>query len=160
MRGATTASPLATTRTALISSAGATSLSRKAEAPAWSPANAYSSRSKVVRMMILARGTGRLVMARVASIPSSTGIRTSISTTSGARSPDLADRLGAVGRLAHNLQIILALQDQAEAHPQERLVIHQQDADRSGPAHRFPLTHVPLLSLSPFQCRTACTRQP
>ena len=73
---------------------------------------------------------------------------------------DLADRLGAVGGLAHNPQIVLALQDQAETHPQERLVIHQQDADRSGLAHRFPLTHVPLLPLSPFQCSTACTRQP
>ena len=50
-RGATTASPLATSRTALTSSAGATSLSRKALAPACSPAKAYSSRSKVVRMM-------------------------------------------------------------------------------------------------------------
>ena len=69
-RGATTASPLATTRTAWTRSAGATSLSRKADAPAWSPAKAYSSRSKVVRMMI--RGADpEPVMARVASMPSS-----------------------------------------------------------------------------------------
>ena len=59
------------------------SLSRKPLAPARSAAWAYSSRSKVVRI------STRLVspcstISRVASMPSMPGIRTSISTTSGA----------------------------------------------------------------------------
>ena len=110
-------------------------------------------------MMIFARAPDA-VMARVASIPSSTGIRTSISTTSGARSRTWRTASAPSDASPTITQVILALQDQAEAHPQERLVVHQQDADRSGLAHRFPLTHVPLLPLSPFQCSTACTRQP
>lgn len=55
---------------------------RKPAAPAFSPAKAYSSRSKVVRMSTRERGQS-LTMRRVASIPSRPGMRTSISTTSG-----------------------------------------------------------------------------
>ena len=84
IRGDTTASPRATVRMAAVSSEGGTSLSRNPLAPARSALKAYSSRSKVVRMStrVSAPGTA-VVMARVASIPSRTGMRTSISTTSG-----------------------------------------------------------------------------
>lgn len=62
-------------------------------APAFSPENAYSSRSKVVRMITFGCSSGSQ-MRRVASTPSSFGMRTSISTTSTfvARSTSSASR--------------------------------------------------------------------
>jgi hypothetical protein len=82
--GARTASPPATVRIAVSSSAGGASLRRNPLAPALSPAKTYSSRSKVVRIRTLAAGLAA-VMRAVAAIPSMPGIRTSISTTSGCR---------------------------------------------------------------------------
>src|SRR5580692_1861488 len=55
VEGATTASPECTALIANSSSSGGTSLSRKPLAPAFSAANAYSSRSKVVSMSTLGR---------------------------------------------------------------------------------------------------------
>src|SRR5664280_2077362 len=80
--GATTASPAATARMAESRSGGPTSLSRKPLAPARKPAMTYSSKSKVVRMSTRVAGDAALIR-RVASTPSSSGMRTSISTTSG-----------------------------------------------------------------------------
>ena len=80
--GASSASPAATTLTACTSSAAGASLSRKPLAPARSAWYTYSSRSNVVSMSI--RGPpSPLSSSRVAASPSMTGIRTSISTTSG-----------------------------------------------------------------------------
>ena len=83
MLGATTASPACTDRIALTRSAGGTSFSRNPEAPAFNAAKAYSSRSNVVRISTLGLSAAAQ-MSRVASTPSITGIRTSISTTSTA----------------------------------------------------------------------------
>src|SRR3984957_20274631 len=86
--GARSASPAATTRIAFSSSSSGRLLSAKPLAPARSASKTYSSRSKVVRMSTRAPpGPGAEVICRVASIPSITGIRTSITTTSGARLP-------------------------------------------------------------------------
>ena len=79
--GASSASPAATTRMAVSRSAGSVSLSRKPLAPARSAAKTYSSRSKVVRMR--ARTSVLAVIRLVASMPSMTGMRTSIRMTSG-----------------------------------------------------------------------------
>ncbi len=81
VEGATTASPLCTARIALSRSPGGTSLSMKPDAPAFSPEKAYSSRSKVVRMSTFG-GSVSAQIRRVASTPSSFGMRTSMSTTS------------------------------------------------------------------------------
>src|SRR6266545_255201 len=106
--GASNASPPATTRTPVIRSAPDASLSRKPLAPAPSASYTYSSRSNVVKMSTFgpggtlppstsdsARAAGsapqrpRLARDRpptisaVAARPSSTGMRTSITTTSG-----------------------------------------------------------------------------
>ena len=82
MDGASSASPQRTMRTAAIRCSGETSLSRKPLAPADSAAYTYWSRSNVVRMMI--RTSVRDARMRlVASSPSISGIRMSISTTSG-----------------------------------------------------------------------------
>ncbi len=72
------------TRIALSSSAGEMLLSRKPLAPARNAANTYSSRSNVVKMSTrTALVADDRVIWRVASMPSMSGIRTSISTTSG-----------------------------------------------------------------------------
>ncbi len=88
MLGASSASPAATTRMAVMRSSGSVSLSRNPLAPARSAPNTYSSRSKVVRMMTRTpQDSAAEVICLVASMPLSTGIRTSISRMSG-----LADR--------------------------------------------------------------------
>ena len=66
---------------------------------------------------------------RVASRPSSRGIRMSISTTSGRRQRAGLDRLGAVARLADDLQVGLGVEDLAEAGADECLVVGDQHAD-------------------------------
>src|SRR4029453_10008467 len=82
--GASRASPSATTRTARSSSAGSVFLSRNPLAPAARASNTYSSSSKVVRTSTRtpARSSSAAIR-RVASSPSSTGMRMSIRTTSG-----------------------------------------------------------------------------
>ena len=74
------------------------------------------------------------VICRVASIPSITGIRTSITTTSGARLRRELDRLPAVGRLADDLQVVLGVDQRGERGPQQRLVVDDEDAGRHGAA--------------------------
>ena len=82
--GVISASPAATTLTAFSSSIGSVSFSRKPLAPARSASWTYSSRSNVVRMTTrVALSDSSPVIRRVASNPSMTGIRTSISITSG-----------------------------------------------------------------------------
>lgn len=81
VEGAITASPRCTVRIAASSSSGGASLSRNPLAPASIASNAYSSRSKVVSTTT--RGaSGRCSSVRVASMPSISGMRTSMSTTS------------------------------------------------------------------------------
>jgi hypothetical protein len=79
--GATTESPWCTLRMAYRSSSGGADLSRKPLAPARSAANAYSSRSKVVRMRTRGRSAAWQI-SRVAATPSIPGIRTSMTITS------------------------------------------------------------------------------
>ena len=64
-----------------------------------------------------------------------TGIRMSMSTTSGASSPDERDRLGAVRGLADDLEVRCRVDEQAEAPAHERLVVGDDDAHRL--AHRW-----------------------
>ena len=69
---------------AVSSSAGEMLFSRKPLAPARSAEYTYSSRSNVVRMSTRTPLVAAVrVICRVASMPSISGIRTSISTTSG-----------------------------------------------------------------------------
>ncbi len=82
-RGATTELPEATVLIASVSSAGRAFFARKPLAPARSAANACSSRSNVVRTSTREDGCSATIR-RVASMPSTPGMRTSISTTSGA----------------------------------------------------------------------------
>jgi len=62
---------------------------------------------------------------RVASTPSSSGMRTSISATSGRSACGLGDRLEAVGRLAGDVQVGLTLDHHPETHPHQLLIIDQ-----------------------------------
>jgi hypothetical protein len=82
--GDSRASPEATARTPRIRSAGSVFLTRKPLAPTRRASNTYSSRSKVVKMTIRTPArSSSAAMARVASRPSTPGMRMSISTTSG-----------------------------------------------------------------------------
>ena len=84
MVGASSASPAAIIRTAAVNWAAGVSLSRNPLAPALNASKTYSSRSKVVRMStfgVLAWPDGG--QRRVAAMPSRSGMRMSISTTSG-----------------------------------------------------------------------------
>ena len=82
-RGASSASPPATTRTAWIRSAGSESFTRNPLAPPRIAWYTYSSDSNVVSMITFtpARSSSAAIR-RVASSPSTPGIRMSMSTTS------------------------------------------------------------------------------
>jgi hypothetical protein len=80
--GASSASPPATTRTACTRSSRRTSLSRNPLAPARRASYTYSSRSNVVRITTFTgSATSGPARRRVASMPSTRGMRTSMSTT-------------------------------------------------------------------------------
>ena len=71
--------------------------------------------------------------SRVASTPSMTGIRMSMSTTSG-RSRRAASTAGpSVRRLAHHPKVGLSLQDHAKAGAQQRLVVDDEQVDAHVP---------------------------
>ena len=72
-------------------------------------------------------------MARVASSPSTPGMRMSIRTTSGRRARGQADRLVAVGGLADHLDAVLGVQQRPEPGPDQRLVVGQQHPDHWSP---------------------------
>ena len=77
------------------------------------------------------RGTVRLPVEqrRVASSPSTFGMRTSIRITSGSSSAARLERLGAVGGLADDLDVLLGLEDHPEPRADERLVVDDEHAD-------------------------------
>ena len=62
-------------------------------------------------------------------MPSTSGIRMSISTTSGRSARAMLDRLAAVGRLADDLDVGLGVEDHPEAVAHQGLVVGDQDAD-------------------------------
>ena len=82
--GDSSASPACTASTARTMSSGSAPLPMNPLAPARRAATRYSSSSKVVRISTrVSARAGSAQIAAVASMPSSTGIRMSISTTSG-----------------------------------------------------------------------------
>ena len=109
---------------------GGAVLSRKPDAPARNASTTYSSRSNVVS--ISTRGGAELRdQPPVASMPSSTGIRMSISTTSGLVSSARATASSPVARLGDDLDVGLGVEDEPEAAAHERLVVGEQDADHA-----------------------------
>jgi hypothetical protein len=80
--GESMASPAATSRIAWMMSAGGVSFSRNPLAPARSAPNTYSSRWKVVSTITFG-GVSNEAIRSVAVIPFTSGMRTSMSTTSG-----------------------------------------------------------------------------
>ena len=73
---------------------------------------------------------------RVASMPSMTGIRTSISTTSGASERTAETRGDPVRDRADHLEVVLQVQDRGEAVADQLLVVGEQhpDVSRRAPA--------------------------
>ena len=72
-------------------------------------------------------------MRRVASMPSSCGMRMSTTATSGLAGAGGVDRLQAVGGLGDDGHVGLGLDDLAQASADERLVVGQQDPDHGAP---------------------------
>ncbi len=140
MLGASRASPPATTRIAVIRSAGRVSLSRNPLAPARSAPNTYSSRSKVVRMITRtpASDSGADVIWRVASMPSSIGIRTSISMTSGRAARATATASAPLAASPTTVEPFGGGDDPAEPDPDEGLIVGDGDRDRHAPIRRRP----------------------
>ncbi len=109
------------------------SLSRKPLAPARSAANTYSSFSNVVTTTTrTAESWPSATICRVASMPSRSGIRTSISTTSGRWVRVFATACRPVAASADHLDVVGPLEQRPEPGPNERLVVGQQYADRHG----------------------------
>ncbi len=73
-------------------------------------------------------------ISRVASMPFITGICTSMSTTSGSRRRVSVDRLGAVAGLADHLDVVLRLEDEAQAGAHQLLVVGQHQLDGHVPS--------------------------
>ncbi len=74
----------------------------------------------------------KAVIWRVASMPSSTGIRTSMRTMSGLAARATFDRLRAIGRLARHPQPGRRGDDAAESRPDQGLVVGHRDGDGHG----------------------------
>ena len=127
---ATTLLPDATARTEARRNSGSADFSRNPLAPASIAEAAASSRSNVVSTRILGASSAyRWTSARVASTPPVPGISRSMSTTSGAVAATCSTRLGAVARLAHDLEVGLRAEHHRDAGPEHRLVVDQQHAD-------------------------------
>ena len=62
-------------------------------------------------------------------------MRMSISTTSGRSARDEGEGGGAVVGLAHDLDVVLGVEQHPEAGPHERLVVGQHDPDHDRPSH-------------------------
>ena len=122
-------------------SGGAASLSRNAAAPALIAAKAYSSRSNVVSTITRGRVWSGLRARRVASTPSTRGIRTSISTTSAGGDGEPLEGLGAVARLADHREVRLAVDEHPEAGAHHLLVVDEEHPDRTAQSQRDPRGH-------------------
>ena len=90
------------------------------------------------------RGT-RSLMRRVASMPFSSGMATSITTISGLSDSASCQRLAPVAGLAHDFHIGLLGQDHLEALAHYRVIVSQQDANsfHSGAATRTSIRTPP-----------------
>ena len=93
----------------------------------------YSSRSNVVRIRTRADASAARIR-RVASRPSSSGMRMSISTTVGRKRAAFSTASSAVAGLGDDLDVLLAGEEHAEAGADHRLVVGDEDAD----AHARP----------------------
>src|ERR1700726_1738041 len=71
------------------------------------------------------------VRRRVASMPSTPGIRMSIRTTSGSKCADGVDRCRSVRGLAHDFEIRLGVEDHPKPSPDKRLVVDDEDSYRA-----------------------------
>ena len=69
-------------------------------------------------------------ISRVASNPSSTGMLTSMSTTSGLERPRELDRLAAVARLADDLDPLVGGEDRLERLGEQPVVVGDEHAER------------------------------
>ena len=130
--GATTASPACTARMACSSSGGAASLSRNAAAPALIAAKAYSSRSKVVST--ITRGASSRAGEQPGRLDAVEPRHPHVHQHDvGAGGGQPLHGLAAVARLAHDLEVVLAVDEHPEAGAHHLLVVDQEHPDRLAP---------------------------
>nr|BFE85573.1 hypothetical protein GCM10020093_081740 [Planobispora longispora] len=103
------------------------SLGRNPEAPARSIATTYSSRSNVLNPSTRTPGRAS-VISWVAATPSTPGMCTSISTTSGRRSR-LSRTASALRGLAGDGHVGLGIEDHAEPGAHHGVVVDEQNLD-------------------------------
>ena len=72
-------------------------------------------------------------MRRVASMPSSSGMRMSISTTVGRKRAAFSTASSPLRGLGDDLDVLLAAEQHAEAGPDHGLVVGDEHADAHGP---------------------------
>ena len=92
----------------------------------------YSSRSNVVSTMTRARLSAAMIR-RVASMPSSSGMRMSISTTVGSKRAAFWTASSPFVASATTDEVGLVGEQHAKARPDQRLVVGHEDADAHGP---------------------------
>ena len=113
-----------------MKSTGSVSFTRNPLAPARIARATYSSSSKVVTMtMCVPASAGFSTICSVAHSPSPSGMRMSMSTTSGRCCGHQSDRLGAGAGLTDHLDVRLGLEQAAEARSDELLVVRDRDPD-------------------------------
>ena len=82
--------------------------------------------------MMIRAGLPAATMRRVASMPSTPGMRTSISTTSGDVASTTATASPPSLGLADNLDVVAGVEDHAEPCPHQRLIVGDDDSDGHG----------------------------
>ena len=130
--GASSASPVAATRTASSSRSAGASLSRNPLAPIRSASKTYSSASNVVSMITRGVEAGRREDPLGRAEPVELGHPDVHQHHVGAAPAYDVDRSAPVGRLADHGDVGLGLEDHAEAGAQQPLVVRQHDGDRGG----------------------------
>ncbi len=94
-------------------------------------------------------GGSSAVTRRVASMPSSPGMRMSISTTSGLQLACLLDRLAPVGGLADDVDVGLGAEDHPKPGADEALVVGEQNADHRADSGNRARTRKPPSGFAP-----------
>ena len=82
-------------------------------------------------------------MATIASMPFMSGMRRSISVTSGTQAPEALDGLSPVAGLPHERHVLLALEHRGNSFPQELMIVDGENADSLGVGGRCFMALLP-----------------
>ena len=93
------------------------------------------------------------VICAVAAMPSCTGIRMSMTTTSGQQAPGLPDRVGAVPGLADDLHVRFGVENHPEPGAHQGLIVGEQDPDHASSRGMAAWTRNPPPAFGPTVSR-------